>query len=323
MTGTAILSSIDLPAEIGPDNVQWVHILPTGTNYARDGRGPFRLENASLVIEATRQYHGSTKMLVDYEHQVFNTKTNGKPVPAAGWIVALQSRADGIWAKTEWTSQAAEMIRTKEYRYLSPAMITDKSGKILRIFNVALTNAPALELTALAAAEISMNLEAQMTGLRALLNLPATADYDAVKAAIAVLQAAQSAMASAVPDPAQYVPIGEFTRVVQEANSLRQGISKQSAETYVEEKIREGKLVPYMKDWAIGLCSVNKPEFDRFITTTGPAFSALLGTVLPSGYKRGGASDALDESEMAVCTTLGLTTEQFIAARDSAGNAAE
>ncbi|MCV9966353.1 phage protease [Pararhizobium sp. BT-229] len=326
MTNTAILNSIDLPGAIGTDNIQWVHILPAGESYSRDGRGPWKLANPQAVLAATQAYHRNTKMVVDYDHQtVFAAVPKvGGNAPAAGWVVETESRGDGIWAKVEWTAAAAQKIREKTYRYISPVFRHLASGEIVSILNVALTNTPALELTALAAAEISMDLEAQMAGLRALLGLPTTADYGAISAAISALQAAQAATASVKPDPSQFVPMAEFTRVVQEANSLRQGVTLSAATTYVEEQIRAGKIVPYMKDWAIGLCSVNKPELDRFITTTGPAFNHLLSSQLPTVYpKHGGSTGKLDESEQAVCNTLGLTEEQFIGARKSVENAAE
>ena len=325
MTNTAILNSIDLPDALGLDNVQWVHVIPAGQSYSRDGRGPWQLANPHAVLAATKAYHRNTKMVVDYDHQTMFAAVPkvGGNAPAAGWVIATENRADGIWAKVEWTAAAAQKIRDKAYRYLSPVFRHLASGEIVSILNVALTNTPALELTALAAAETSMDLETQMAEIRRLLGLATDAAFTTVSAAISALLTAQTAAASATPDPARFVPISDFTRVVQEANSLRQGVSLQSAETYVDQTIREGKLMPYMKDWAIGLCSANKPEFDRFIHTTGPALSALLGTILPNGHRSPGTKYALDESEMAICTNLGLTTEQFIAARDNAGNAAE
>lgn len=31
MNGCVALNSVELPAEIGADNIQWVHVIPAGT----------------------------------------------------------------------------------------------------------------------------------------------------------------------------------------------------------------------------------------------------------------------------------------------------
>ena len=45
------------------------------------------------------------------------------PVPAAGWIKDLKAEPSGIWGRVEWTATARELIRNREYRYLSPSFL--------------------------------------------------------------------------------------------------------------------------------------------------------------------------------------------------------
>ena len=296
------------PSEIGEDNTQWVHILPAGRVVGRDGRGPWTLAKPEEVLAGTRQYHGRNRMVVDYEHQSVLAVKNGRPNPAAGWIVGLEARKNGIWAKTEWTAQAAQMIRDKLYRYVSPVFSHDGRGTIKRILNVALTNTPNLEMTALASWEMTMETEFQQ--LRDLLGLGADADFEAIRAAIVSLRT--SANSAGAVDPAKYVPIGDFTRAVAEANELRQGVSKQAAETHVDAQIRAGKLVPHLRDWAVSLCSVSVTQFDQFIEKTGPAFSKLVteSHARGPGPKKGSAG-RLSEDQMAVCSAMGLTADEY------------
>ncbi len=70
---------------------------------------------------------------MDCEHQ--NEKPEAKlkgPVPAAGWIKERRSDETGIWGRVEWTAAAHEMIARKEYRTLSPVILHNKAGQIMR-----------------------------------------------------------------------------------------------------------------------------------------------------------------------------------------------
>jgi phage I-like protein len=316
----------------GTGQGNWLKIMPSGTfNGRTGGRGPFvsgNIAEMGAIVSRSLNRAGATEIVVDYDHQtIFSAIPGvGGRAAAAGWMKEFDVRPDGIWARIEWTATAAEAIRSSEYRYLSPTFYAPESkGKVQFFISAALTNTPDLDLSVVAAsAFLPKETEYDMKSIAKALGLPETATEEQILAAITSIQAAQAVAASATPDPSQYVPMADFTRVVQEANSLRQGVTLSSATAHVEEHIRAGKLVPYMKDWAISLCTVNKPEFDKFITTTGPAFNYLLREQLPQAFsqKRGG-DGKLDESEEAVRNTLGLTQEQFIAARDNAGNAAE
>jgi phage I-like protein len=158
-------------SELGNDNKQWVHICPSGTIATRDGRGPYRFADSEAVIRASRAKSGRAKMLVDYEHQSFLGKHSGSPAIAAGWIVGMQARQDGIWALVEWTEKAAAHIKAREYRYLSPVLLHAPDGAVTRIDNVALTNSPNLnEMTALSRQE--------RPAMQPKLNRPATPNTD-------------------------------------------------------------------------------------------------------------------------------------------------
>lgn len=85
----------------------------------------------------------------------------------------------------EWTERTAGMIRSREYRYLSPAFLYDKGGRVAVVVGAGPTNTPALDLPTLASTQFSgdsMN-EEQLKTLRDALGL--AADADAVLAAVA------------------------------------------------------------------------------------------------------------------------------------------
>lgn len=87
--------------------------------------------------------------VIDYEHQTLMSQQNGQPAPAAGWIKKVIDRGkDGLWAVVEWTAKAADAIRNKEYKYLSPVwaknQVDKQTGEKIpaKLYNAALTNEP-------------------------------------------------------------------------------------------------------------------------------------------------------------------------------------
>lgn len=291
---------------------QWVHLLPAGTFHGRDGRGPYKLADAATVMAASREGAGRALMPIDYDHQIDLAGHNGKPAPAAGWIKALQARADGIWGLVEWTERAASHLGQREYRYLSPVFTHSRDGTVTRLLRAALTNNPNLDqLTALASMENKMD---PLVELRQLLDLPTDADMTAILAKVRELLTARQASA---PDPTRFVPIGDFERAVAEVNRLNQGVSLQAATDHVTTQIVSGKLPPFLKEWGISLCSVNKPEFNKFMERTGGKFYAQLfgqsgASMLPPSGERPGL---LSQEETIICARMGLTEKEYLATR--------
>lgn len=299
---------ITLAAAADGRREQAVQLLPAGGFSGRDGRGPWRLEDAAAVIEATRRYAGAVKMPVDYDHAIDLAAPKGQPAPAAGWLKGLQARADGIFGLVEWTARAAEMIRAKEYRYLSPVFQHDREGRIKRILRAALTNNPNLELTALAAAEgVPMDLSSE---LRQLLALPEDADEAAILASVG-----ERVKAPAAVDPTQYVPIGELVKATAELARVNRGVTLQAASTTVDTAIHAGKLPPFLRDWAVNLCTVNKPAFDSFVENTAGGAATLFAALVPGVSPGGKENGRLTADEDSIARNLGLSADEFAAAR--------
>lgn len=232
---------------------------------------------------------------------------------------ALQARADGIWGLVTWTRQAVAQLAAREYRYLSPVFAHTPDGVVTAILRASVVNNPNLtQLTALASMETRMDKPNAdgLAELRQLLGLPDNDDMPAILAAIRAMQT-QTMASAGVPDPAKYVPIGDFVRVTQELNRVHQGVEAQTAKMHVEDQVRAGRLLPFMRDWAINLCTVNKPAFDDFMGKTGTSFQYLLKPTLHAAYRdprpAGDASD-LSETDAHVAAVLGHSPEQFVKA---------
>lgn len=109
---------------------EWVELIPAGTFSGRDGRGPYTLD-PQAVIGAFEK--GGIDLPVDYDHQTLEAEAKAGPVPAAGWIKALEVRDGALWGRVAWTPRAAELIAAREYRFLSPVFRHDKKGRVLAL----------------------------------------------------------------------------------------------------------------------------------------------------------------------------------------------
>lgn len=188
------------------DGEKWVQLVPAGTFSGRNGQGPWTTgDKASMetIVANTRQYAGSTDLVIDYDHQaVFGAVPGvGGTAKAAGWIKELQARDDGIWGRVDWTAAAAAAIKAGEYRYLSPVFFHDKSsGRVLAIRMAGLTNTPNLDLVAVAASAL-FNVNNQtgesMDKILAALGLAKGTSEDGVVAAINAHLTSSTAIARA------------------------------------------------------------------------------------------------------------------------------
>lgn len=321
----------------------WILILPAGAFQGRDGRGPYDAgDQAAMqaVVDKSLQRAGSTELMVDYDHQsVFGAVPGvGGRAPAAGWIKELQARPDGIYGRVEWTAAAAAAIQAGEYRYVSPVYTHTKAGKVLCLVSAALTNSPNLDLSAVAASAQLTALHSgdNMEPIAQALGLAADADEAACLAAIGVLTAAhaaviaaaglaagastqdvvvavQSARASAIPDPKKYVPVEMYVSVQTQLTELQQKTGDDKAGQAVDQVIKDGRMAPAQRDWAMSYAKSDLAAFE--------AFAAALPVLVRSGGRKeaeGAAKagdDALSDTDLAVMTALGMSREAFVAGR--------
>lgn len=120
---------------------EWIRILPLGLISLGDGRPGFEVDQEA-VDNLIKQFTArGLDMVIDYEHQTLE----GGQAPAAGWIKALEGRADGLWARVEWTERGQGYLQNREYRYFSPVLTLDpETRRPLALHHVALTNTPAI-----------------------------------------------------------------------------------------------------------------------------------------------------------------------------------
>lgn len=295
---------------------QWVHLLPIGNVTPNDGRGPWHVVNADNVIDNSMAYAGARKIPIDYDHQIDNAPKNGQPAPAAGWITQLQSRNDGIWGLVEWTAKARSYIAAKEYRYLSPVFNHTRDGEVIKLLRAALTNRPALELTALA----NSAQETQLPGtgdllaqLRTLLGLVNDADFNAIHEAV------RNLMGEPVNPQVELAQLSNLS-ALQQTLAATEDALKKSEETVlaaqIDKTIIEGRILPSHRDFTMRLSQIDSELFEQFTSFVSgfikPIKNFQTGGLPPERRGVENHTQSLDETEQAICRSMGHTKEEFV-----------
>ena len=330
-------------------------LLPAGDFQALDGR-PFECDawhlngtNAQQIIAELSQRQ--TKIVADYEHQTLRAATNGKPAPASGWIIpaSLEWRDDGLYGRIDWTEAALAAIAAGEYLYLSPVFPYDKNGNVRGLHSVALTNTPALDnqpelvaaLSSLVAASTTTEEQSSMDELLErviwMLNLPVTTTKEEAVAElnklIGQLTDGQGLAAASInlpklladkdariatlsanpatPDPTKFVPIETVQGMQQQIADLSTRITGNEINDLVTAALSDGRLLPVQESWARSM------DVDglRGFLATAPVIAALSATQT-GGNPPAGGEPQLSTEELAVCTALGQTPEQFLAGKE-------
>lgn len=257
-----------LPAFTAGERMQYVQITLAGPTLARDGRY-FNFEDLPGIVERTMRYAGSTDLVVDFDHQTDRAAKNGKFAPAAGWIKRLDARRDGIWGLVEWTATAAKMIAGKEYRYISPVLNLDKQHRVLFIPRISLVNSPALEMTALASAQLG---DTDMKNIAAALELPETATEAQAVAAILALKGRSA------PTELENTAMLGFQELATGLAQERLEMLRSQQEAKVDDAIAAGIITPALRDWGVKLACANPASFQTFCSNAGAPFAHLQRT---------------------------------------------
>ena len=121
---------------------EWPH-KPTGLTQIIDDIAADEIIKAFTEFRAAPNWPG---VLVDFDHQSLD---QDKPTVAAGWIVDLQKRDNGLWAQIRWSDIGQKAIEGGRYRFISPVWRSSDCAKLdndrvrpLKLMNCAVTNDP-------------------------------------------------------------------------------------------------------------------------------------------------------------------------------------
>lgn len=284
-----------------------------------DGR-TFRLANPAAVVAAWTRPRAITE-----NHARYLVAPKGGPAPAFGWINGIAAGgAGGIEFDPDWNPRGRAAIDGRDYLYLSPEFEHDEAGNILAIVGAGLTNDPNFTQLALHSEqddddqEHSMSLKAIATAL----GLPETADESACLTAINSLnQDKQTALNAAQhPSPDQWKPKAEFDALLTRAttaetalNAVQQQGRAAEINAVVDKAQEDGKVIPATRDYYLACCR-EEGGLDRFRAAL-PAMPVIGQPGVNPGGKPPATQTALNAEEQLICTQLGLTPEEFLAAR--------
>ena len=121
---------------------EWPH-RPTGLVQVLDD------EAIGAIIDAFKKFTAEPNwpgVLIDFDHQSLD---QDKPTVAAGWIIALEDRPNGLWAKVRWSDIGRKSIEGGRYRFISPVWRSTDCVRLdgdrirpLKLMNCAVTNDP-------------------------------------------------------------------------------------------------------------------------------------------------------------------------------------
>jgi phage I-like protein len=311
---------------------EWIRILPLGRVELVDRREPLEVDEGALEEMVAAFHSRGVDLVIDYEHQ----SLQGERAPAAGWIKHLEARADGLWARVEWTAQAREYLTNREYRYFSPVLGLDpESRKPTVLMQLGLTNVPAIKslppLVAKvggAAPEAAVGQEEEgetMEELKCLVGLNPEAGEDEVGARVlevfrelaAALDLEGEARADCWLGALEALKAGarRLPQVQEELEVLKERLARETADRVVEEALKAGKVAPAQKDWALEYYRLDPEGFRSYL--------ARAPKVVPAGevlqFLQEDQPGHLLPEELALCRSLNLAPDEYLQAKARMG----
>jgi phage I-like protein len=263
----------------------WIELLPVGPVITGlDGRRWLLRDPPALVAAFQRR---ELPMVIDWEHASEHRAPHGLDAPAAGWIDKLELRGGAVWGHVDWTERAAQQIRAREYRYLSPVFTYQKTDKaIVALTSAGLTNQPNLTLTALNHQESP--LMSVPEALWAALNLPATAtEQDALNALAALRTDLATARNRAETPPLEkFIPRADYDQALARATHAEQKLAdletaqrQAQIDALIEKALQARQIAPATESYYRAMCQLENglAEFGKFIAKAPPVIGGDSG----------------------------------------------
>ncbi|HFS8942363.1 TPA: phage protease [Enterobacter roggenkampii] len=290
---------------------EWLPMIPAGIFTGRDGRSWIN-NNPDAVVSASFRY---PKLPFDAEHSTELLGPKGEEAPAYAWIDALRVNADGsIDGHIEWTPDGEVLVRGKKYRYYSPAFFNTADAQVTRLSSAGLTNKPNLFLPALNSENHEMTVPVQIVTV---LGLAATASVEDVVKGIQQIKDRETVALNRAenPDLSKFIPVETHQLALNRAETAEgrlKVLDDKTATDMVDGAVTAGKVAPANRDMYLALCRTEdgRKQFNEFVKT-----APVLVNADPTKGKENKGQAELTETELAMCRSMGLSKEEFIAAK--------
>lgn len=318
-----------------------IKILPMG--HVSSLKGNFVVDEESFNLMKNTFKKRGLDIVVDYEHQTLENVQ----APAGGWIKDIQIEDGAVVAKVEWTPKAQEYLKNKEYKYLSPVVLTRKSdSRAVVLHSVALTNTPAIDnmypiVNKDASEEVDLK-EYEIEGgnemellkkLAALLGLSEDATEEQIMQALKELINKKDEKKDGEPKEelvANKTILGllgldenskteDVTSTimalknptgfvpVSEFNKLKERLDKKDGDELVLRAMKAGKISAAQKEWAEEYALKDPTGFEKFVDKA-PQVVPMGELNLGDDKKK---STENSETTMKVCKMLGVDSEDL------------
>ncbi|TPJ83852.1 hypothetical protein FJ422_16395 [Mesorhizobium sp. B2-6-3] len=121
-----------------------------------------------------------------------------------------------------------------------------------------------------------------------------------------IVTAVQSAIAGKI-DPTKFVPIAMVTELQTDLKKLREDLATDKATEAVNSAIEAGKVTPAQREWALSYAKADLTAFTSFVDGA----PALTASQIRTPKKQDGEVSALSDTDLAVCTAMGLDPKKF------------
>lgn len=139
------------------------------------------------------------------------------------------------------------------------------------------------------------------------LKLDKDADATAIVSAATAMASAAPAEDGNKPDSSKFVPISVYQEMATQLTALQKDIGDDKAERAVASAMKDGKISPASKGWALDYASKNAEGFAAFVKDAPKILQeGEIASQQPKKDKLG-----LTEEEQAIASQLGMTPEQF------------
>lgn len=312
-----------------------IAVIPKG--HVESRKGDFIVDDESFRM-INKQFLGRRlDLVIDYEHQTLHDVQ----APAAGWITELINGDDAIMAKVNWTPKGAEYLKNKEYRYLSPVIITRKNDKkVVALHSAALTNTPAIDgMFPLVGCSIDADSyeeerTMELEKLIRLLGLPEMATEDEVEAALraavrkqdgtetvanketvvanstilTLLGLKADAKTEEVAAAIVKLQNGDSTLAAQ-VQELKEQLEGRAADEAVTAALKAGKITAAQKDWAHSYALKDPEGFAAFVDKAPE--TVIMGNLAGAGLKENGGKNGVSDVDYAVLKNLGISDDEL------------
>lgn len=109
---------------------------------------------------------------------------------------------------------------------------------------------------------------------------------------------------------------GSASVSIEEFRALQEKVAGKDAETAVEQALKDGKVTPATREWALGYAKDNPEGFAEYCKKAPPVVSTRE---LGAGGGGQGGGGRLDDTSAAVCKMFGNKPEDVAAAKKAAG----